>query len=287
MIQMGAYSLNINGKLLDLTVPGVMGIINVTPDSFYATYGDDTSAVLRAVRSMLADGASLLDIGGCSTRPGSSPVSAEEELRRLDTALSAISKVMPMAPLSIDTFRAEVAQNMIERYDVAMINDISGGDEAMYDVVAENHVAYVLTHNDVNNTEPDEAKYIASVLKWLERRVARLFDKGVADVVVDPGFGFGKTLQQNYHLLRNIDVLHSLDCPVLVGLSHKSMLYKLLGISANDADHATTAANTIALTRGADILRVHDVKHATQAVKVFCEAGVSSREALTIRQFTI
>lgn len=267
--------------------PAVMAIINATPDSFNTscpTAADAAQSALKAVEQ----GAAIIDVGGCSTRPGGEAVSETEELTRIDEALSAIRAALPDAPLSIDTFRADVARKAVEQYGANIINDISGGTEEMFSTVADLGVAYVLTHNDggqysasttrnggqnhknpaADNGFADEADYMASVLRFLEPRVARLRELGAADVIVDPGFGFGKTLEQYYCLLRNLDLLHTLDCPVLAGLSHKSMLTQPLGISTAEAANATTVANTIALMNHADILRVHDTRNAIEAIKI-------------------
>lgn len=271
---MKGYSLNLGGRLLDLSEPAVMAVVNVTPDSFYTSFGSDSMAMLDAVGGMLADGAAIIDVGACSTRPGAEFADEQQETARLMPALEAIRGRFPDAAVSVDTFRASVARMAVERFGVQMINDISGGSEEMYGTVAEMGAAYVLTHNEPENVSENqgEADYLAGVLRFLEQRVARLTELGVHDVVVDPGFGFGKTLEQNYMLLRNLDLLHELDCPVLAGVSHKSMLTRLLGITAEDAHHATTAANTIALMNGADIVRVHDVKHAVEARKIVMAA---------------
>lgn len=271
------YSLNLNGRLLNLSSPAVMAIVNATPDSFHTSCHTPDEAALAAMKAV-EDGAAIIDVGGCSTRPGGDPATEEEEWQRLDASLTAIRRAVPDAAISVDTFRAQVARKAAEKFGVDIINDISGGSDEMFATVAELGVAYVLTHNaggqysaspSDNTPCASEADYVASVMRFLEPRVAHLINFGVHDVIVDPGFGFGKTLEQNYALLRNLEVLHELDCPILAGMSHKSMLSTLLGIETAQCGNATAVANTIALMNGADILRVHNTRYAVEAVKVF------------------
>ncbi|ADQ80063.1 Dihydropteroate synthase [Paludibacter propionicigenes WB4] len=268
--------INLNQQLVDLSVPVVMGIVNVTPDSFYkgSRFASDRS-VLHAVESMVIDGAKIIDVGGYSTRPQAELISQEEEIRRLSEGLEAILKRFPDILISVDTFRSGVARHVVNNYRVAMINDVGGGtlDDLMFETIADLQVAYVLMHMRGNPQSMQSLTLyddIASeVLHFLERKLAQLRLLGVKDVVVDPGFGFAKDLDQNYTLLSKLAYFKQLNVPVLAGLSRKSMLSKLLGIDASEALNATTAANMLALIGGASILRVHDVKEAVQAVEIY------------------
>ncbi|MCR5820496.1 MAG: dihydropteroate synthase [Bacteroidaceae bacterium] len=266
-------SLNVRGRLLSLDSPVVMGIINVTPDSFFkesrmGSPGD----VVRHAEQMMAEGSVILDIGACSTRPGFQPVSADEEMRRLAPALEALRRRWPDAILSVDTFRADVAGRCVRDYAIDIINDISGGewDEKMFTAVSRARVPYILTHSQEMPPEkyssPDEL--MAALCEWMARRTEELRQEGVADIILDPGFGFGKTLEQNYWLMSRLSDLQIFDMPVLVGVSRKSMIHRLLGISPADALNGTTVLNTVALIRGASILRVHDVRPAVEAITI-------------------
>ncbi|MDE6340248.1 MAG: dihydropteroate synthase [Muribaculaceae bacterium] len=266
-------SINIGGELMSLEFPKVMGIINTTPDSFYA--GSRTSerdAIAARVRQLLTEGADILDVGGYSTRPGCSDISPDEEYSRLARALEVIRYIAPDMPVSVDTFRAEVARRCVEEWNVDIINDIGGGtlDPGMWDTVADLGVAYVLMHMRGNpETMGDFTEYddvVAVVLEDLAFKVAELRQRKVRDVIVDPGFGFAKTMEQNYLLLAALDRFHLTGAPVLAGLSRKSMIWRPLGIDAEDALNGTTALNTVALMHGADIIRVHDVNAALEAV---------------------
>ena len=262
-------SINLHGQLLDLSLPKVMAIVNVSPDSFYTSWGQEGEQVLLDhVQTALRDGADILDIGACSTRPGSAPVSSAVEWQRLEPALQAIRYHFPLAVLSVDTFRSEIAERAIA-IGADLINDVSGGDEAMWRVVAEHRVPYVLTHaSELPQKTTSYDATMSEVLGFLQARLDMLHRMGVADVVIDPGFGFGKTQQQNYALLNQMDVLATLHAPILVGISRKSMLYKPLDATPMDVLPATIAANTIALQRGANILRVHDVAAAKQTIEI-------------------
>ena len=247
-------TINLCGRLVDLAQPLVMEIVNVTPDSFYE----------HGIKVDLTG--DIIDVGGCSTRPDAEPVSDDEEWQRLDDGLSMLRRSYPAALISVDTFRPQIARRCVEEYGVSMINDVSGGCTEMYRTVAELRVPYVLTFNQ----KVDESDDItAAALKFFADRVQQLCDLGQRDIVLDPGFGFNKTLQQNYQLLRQMEHLQLMERPVLVGISHKSMIYKLLDCSPADALNGTTVLNTIALTKGANILRVHDVKEAKEAVTLF------------------
>ncbi len=267
------YSLNLNGRLVLIDRPWVMGIINVTPDSFYsASRVNDEAALVERVRQMVADGADVLDVGACSTRPDSQSVDAQGEMQRLQWALAVIRREAPDVVISVDTFRADVARRCVEQWGADIINDISGGtlDEEMFSTVASLGVPYVLTHTRgtpaTMSSMTDYGDVAADVLEWMARRIDELRQMGVADVIADPGFGFAKDVEQNYRLLTCLDAFRALNAPLLVGVSRKRMVYMPLGITPDEALNGTTVVNTMALERGAHILRVHDVKAAVQAV---------------------
>ena len=267
------YSLNINGRLLALGTPRVMGILNVTPDSFFeqSRVAGEDALVARAER-MLAEGADILDLGACSPRPSGTPVSEDEELARLHAALDVLDKHFPSAVVSVDTFRARVARECAERHNVAIINDVSGfeWDADMLPTVARLNIPYVLTHSAGWAGTPVEYDcFLPQVLASLAKKLWQLRSLGVKDVVVDPGFGFGKSIEQNYEMLSSLAVFAELEAPLLVGLSRKSMMTKLLGISPSEALPETSALNMVALQGGAHILRVHDVREAVNVVKMF------------------
>lgn len=262
MLRTIPYTLNVGGQLLSLERPLVMGILNATTESFYeASQMHTTDAVAERALTMLREGASIIDVGGCSTKPGLAPVSEGEEMRRLGMALAAIRTVAPEAILSVDTFRASIAERCVREFSVQMINDVSGGeaDERMFATVANLQVPYVLTCNKGRWTE---------LMYDLAERINHLHLMGVNDVIVDPGFGFGKTLDDNYRLMAHLEELHLLECPLLVGVSRKSMIYKHLDITPTEALNGTTVLHTVALTKGAHILRVHDVKAAREAILI-------------------
>ena len=262
MLRTIPYTLNVGGQLLSLERPLVMGILNATTESFYeASQMHTADAVAERALTMLREGASIIDVGGCSTKPGLAPVSEEEEMRRLGMALAAIRTVAPEAILSVDTFRASIAERCVREFGVQMINDVSGGeaDERMFATVADLQVPYVLTCNKGSWTE---------LMYDLAERIGRLHLMGVNDVIVDPGFGFGKTLDDNYRLMAHLEELHLLECPLLVGVSRKSMIYKHLEITPAEALNGTTVLHAVALTKGAHILRVHDVKAAREAILI-------------------
>lgn len=271
------YTLNLGGRLCPLDRPMVMGILNITPDSFFdgsRTPSDAPDTIRQRTRRMLDEGADILDIGAYSTRPGADDVSADEEMRRLASALSVIRDEAPDAILSVDTFRAEVAKNCVEEFGVQIINDISGGtmDKAMLRTVARLGLPYVLMHTQGDPSTMQLAPHyddvVAEVIEHLARRVQRLRDYGGKDIIIDPGFGFGKNLEHNYRLMERLDDFHELGCPMLVGISRKSMIYRLLQTSPQEALNGTTVLNTIALMKGAHILRVHDVTPAVEACKL-------------------
>lgn len=261
--------LNVRGKLIPLAEPQVMGVLNVTPDSFYADsrLQDEKTLCLRAER-MLEDGAAWLDLGACSTRPGSTPVDAEEEASRVRSALSTLRRVFGNDVLiSLDTFRSDIARMGVEEYGVAMINDISAGqsDHNMFRTASRLRVPYVLTHNSM---QPMQGDAVPQVFLALSRDLEALRELGVADVIIDPGFGFGKTLEQNYQLMARLADFKEFGCPVMVGISRKSMICRLLDVEPADALVGTTALNTFSLLQGADFLRVHDVAEAVQVLKI-------------------
>ena len=268
-------TLNIRGRLMDLSTPRVMGILNVTPDSSYAgSRTPGAEAVAARVRQIRDEGADFIDIGAYSSRPGAADVPAAEEMERLRMGLGVIAREAPEMPVSVDTFRADVARMCVEEYGVSIINDIAGGqlDAAMFDTVARLGVPYVLMHMQgtpqTMQREPHYDDVVAEVFQTLARGAQRLHAMGAADVILDPGFGFGKTVAQNYDLLAHLDELVALGLPVLVGVSRKSMIWRLVGGGPEDALNGTTAIHAIALMKGASILRVHDVKAATEAVKI-------------------
>lgn len=275
MLPFKPYNLNLRGRLVKIQRPWVMGIVNVTPDSFFSgSRATDEQTLTERISQMLDEGADILDLGACSTRPGSEQVSAQGEMERLQWALEIIRHMAPDIILSVDTYRADVARRCVEEWGVDIINDISGGviDDAMFETVAQLHVPYVLMHmRGTPETMSSLTGYddvAAEVLEWLARRVDELRQMGVLDVIVDPGFGFAKTTEQNYELMSCLEAFHALEAPLLVGVSRKRMIYTPLDCTADDALNGTTVVNTMALERGAHILRVHDVKAAVEAVKL-------------------
>ena len=270
------YTINVNGTLMDLSTPRVMGIVNVTPDSFFAGSRTQTEAdIARRVEQLLTEGADILDLGGYSSRPGAADVSPAEECERLRLGLSVIRRVCPDAVVSVDTFRADVARMCVEEYGAAIINDISGGelDAEMFPTVARLGVPYILMHmQGTPQTMQDKPRYddlLRDVFLYFARKVQQLRDLGQKDIILDPGFGFGKTLEDNYTLLAHLEEFASVfQLPVLVGASRKSMITKLLGITPAEALNGTTVLNTLCLTKGAAILRVHDVRPAVEAVRL-------------------
>ena len=256
----------IGNRLLDLSRPQIMAIINMTPDSFVPSCRCVTEVqALATVANALQHGAAIIDIGACSTRPGSTPVDEAGEWARLKVALRAVRDAFPEAIISVDTFRADVAKQAIDAYGVQIINDVSGGSPEMYEVIANKNVPYILTF--ARKLAPDEDPVLEAT-DFFVKEVDTLHRLGVSDVIIDPGFGFGKSIDQNYQLLHNLDHLKLLHQPLLVGVSRKSMIYKPLGVSPEEALNGTTVLHTIALRKGADILRVHDVKEANQVIQL-------------------
>lgn len=269
-------TIRVNGQLMDLSTPKVMGILNVTPDSFYAgSRKETTSDIVNRVEQIITEGADMIDIGAYSSRPNAEHVSTKEEMARLRKGLEAIREVAPEAIVSVDTFRADVASMCVEEYGVALINDISGGqmDERMFDTVARLDVPYIMMH--MQGTPQDMQQHIhydhlrMEIMQYFALRVQDLHARGVKDIIIDPGFGFGKTLTHNYELFKHLEDFKLFGLPLLVGISRKSMIYKLLDSSPEEALNGTTVLNTIALTKGVDILRVHDVKACVEAVRIF------------------
>ena len=270
------YSLNCSGKLLSLDAPKVMGILNATPDSFFAGSRKQTEReLIERVQQILSEGGSIIDVGAYSTRPGAAVVSAEEEWHRLEQALRIVHREAPEAILSVDTFRADIARRCVETFGVSIVNDISGGDAdaQMFDTVADLRVPYVLMHCQgtpkTMQQAPTYKNVTAEVITDLSRKVRQLRQRGARDIIIDPGFGFGKTLEHNYTLLRQLEDFRIFDLPLLVGISRKSMITRPLDITADEALNGTTALNAFALMKGANILRVHDVKAATEVVKLY------------------
>lgn len=270
-------TINAGGRLLDLSQPQVMGILNVTPDSFYdGSRCPDMTAVAKRVETILSEGADMIDVGGYSSRPGCVDVSVDEEKRRLAIGFEAIRRLSPDAVISVDTFRAEVARWSVEEWGVQIINDISAGelDADMFDVVAQLRVPYIMMHMRGTPEAMMQQQYlhyddvVADVLQYFAAQIDRLAYMGVNDIIIDPGFGFSKTVDDNYRLMRHLDEFARLGLPLLVGISRKSMIYKLLDVTPAESLNGTTALNVMALLGGAHILRVHDVKQAVEAVKI-------------------
>lgn len=268
------YTLNFRGKLVELQRPWVMGILNVTPDSFYAesrTPMAEPVGIAERAEKMILEGADMIDVGAYSSRPGADDISPLEEMKRLEVALAAVRNVAPDVYVSVDTFRADVARQCVEHFGVDAINDISGGllDKSMPKVVAKLGVPYIIMHMqgkpETMQQAPEYKDVVAEVLEFLARQQQRFYESGGKDVIVDPGFGFGKTLQHNYRLMDRLEDFHELYAPLLVGLSRKSMIYKLLETTPQEALNGSTALHTIAMMKGAHLLRVHDVKAAVEA----------------------
>ncbi|MCR4582609.1 MAG: dihydropteroate synthase [Prevotella sp.] len=253
------YTINVHGKLMDFSTPQVMGILNVTPDSFYGESRVQTEReVLLRAQQIVREGGSIVDVGACSTRPGSQPVEEGEEIARLRMALAAVRRELPDAVISVDTFRPDVARMAVEEYGADIINDISEGRVGR--MASQLRVPYIIMSQQPSMRE---------MLLSFAEKVQQLRDWGLHDIILDPGFGFGKTLEQNYEVLRVLEQLQVLELPVLVGVSRKSMITRLLGCSTEEALNGTTAAGTLALTKGASILRVHDVRAAAECVKIY------------------
>jgi dihydropteroate synthase len=268
-------TINLNGRLIDLSKPVVMGILNVTPDSFYdgGKYETEKKIVKRA-EEILVQGATIIDIGALSTRPGTEEISTKDEIDRLLPAVKAVKKAFPEAFISIDTFRSWVALKVIEECGPCIVNDVSGGnfDVHMFDIIGKLGVPYILMHMLGTPIQMEKHPVYDDIIRdismFFTDRVKKLTAAGVKDVILDPGFGFGKTQAHNYELLNRLDSFKVFQLPLLVGVSRKSMIHKLLGIKAEDALNGTSVVNTLALMGGTDILRVHDVREAVEAVRI-------------------
>ena len=268
-------ALNCKGRLLPLDQPVVMGILNITPDSFYAGSRKQTEAEIAArAEAILQEGGTIIDIGGYSSRPDAAEVSEEEEMARLETALRVLNLEFPDAVLSVDTFRSAIARRCVEEFGVAIVNDISGGelDKDMFRTITDLRVPYVMMHmRGTPQTMQQHTQYehlTANILQWFAAKLETLYQMGANDVIIDPGFGFSKTLEQNYELMRHLSDFRIFGLPLLVGISRKSMIYKLLSGTPAESLNGTSVLNTYALLNGADILRVHDVREAVEAIRL-------------------
>ena len=253
------YTINVNGRLMDLSEPQVMGILNVTPDSFYAASRKQTEQeIAERANQIVAEGGTIIDAGACSTRPGFEEISEAEEMDRLRFGLGVVRREQPDCMISVDTFRPDVARMAVEEFGVGIVNDVSEGNARMFRMVSRLRVPYILMSQQPTMRE---------MLLSFAEKVQQLRDLGAKDIILDPGFGFGKTLDENYQIMGELDKLQVMGLPVLVGVSRKSMIYKLLGFTPNESLNGTTVLNTIALMKGASILRVHDVKEAVECCK--------------------
>lgn len=277
--------INIRGKLLDLSIPRVMGIINVTPDSFYkGSRVTGEKEILETAVRMIEEGADILDVGGYSSRPGASLVSPAEEEERVLNAISLINKKLPEAIISIDTFRSEIARKAVSGCGAQIINDISGGeaDKDMFQVVAKLNVPYIMMHmRGTPETMQDDPVYedvVADILQWFSKKIVMLHSMGVKDIILDPGFGFGKKANHNFELLQHLEDFAITGLPLLVGVSRKSMIWKTLGITVDEALNGTSVLNAVALLKGADILRVHDVKEAVETIRLMEQLKSAGKE---------
>ena len=274
-------NINIRGRLFDLSKPKVMGILNLTPDSFYdGGVHNEINNIEDHVNKMVNDGMDILDIGGYSSKPGAKNISVDEELSRVIPILKHIRKIFPELVISIDTFRSKIASaSLNEGADI--INDISGGtlDKNMMSIVAKNNCPYILMHMQGNpqnmQNDPSYENVTLEIIQYLAQRIKIAHDNNIVDIIVDPGFGFGKTLEHNFEILNNLEKFNVLDTPILAGFSRKSMIYKTLKTSSEKALNGTSSLNTIALTKGAKILRVHDVKEAKECI-ILHEKTISS-----------
>ena len=271
-----SHSVQIHGKIFDLSVPRVMGVINLTPDSFYeGSRLLDSEAISKRIEQFITDGADFIDIGAYSSRPGARHIDEKEELTRLEPTLKLLMNQFPEVIVSLDTFRSSIVKVAIEKYGVSLINDISAGefDKEMLKTVSSMQVPYIMMHMKGTPQNMQENPFYDNLMKdlidFFAKRVLAARESGIKDIIIDPGFGFGKTLDHNYQLLQNLDILKIVDCPILVGLSRKSMIYRYLNVQAEDALTGSVALNTIAILKGANILRVHDVKETVQAVKLY------------------
>lgn len=270
------HTLNLRGKLYPLDEPQIMGILNVTPDSFFAeSRTSDDEQIAARVKQMMDEGADMIDIGGYSSRPGADDVSPQEEMERLRRGLRIVRKLYPDVPISVDTFRADVARMCIEEEGADLINDIAAGmmDRQMFKTVARLGVPYIMMHMqgspETMQLDPHYNNLRREVMLYFAERIDRLCQMGAKDIIIDPGFGFGKTVEHNYELMNHLEDFSVFNLPILVGISRKSMIYKLIGGTPQTSLNGTTVLNTIALTKGAHILRVHDVKQAVEAKRIW------------------
>lgn len=270
------HTLNLRGKLYPLDEPQIMGILNVTPDSFFAeSRTSDDEQIAARVKQMMDEGADMIDIGGYSSRSGADDVSPQEEMKRLRRGLRIVRKLYPDVPISIDTFRADVARMCIEEEGADLINDIAAGmmDRQMFKTVARLGVPYIMMHMqgtpETMQLDPHYNNLRREVMLYFAERIDRLCQMGAKDIIIDPGFGFGKTVEHNYELMNHLEDFSVFNLPILVGISRKSMIYKLIGGTPQTSLNGTTVLNTIALTKGAHILRVHDVKQAVEAKRIW------------------
>ena len=262
------YSINVQGRLMDFSEPQVMGILNVTPDSFYAASRTQTEQeIAERANQIVAEGGTIIDIGVCSTRPGFQEISEEEEMERLRFGLGIVRREQPDGIISVDTFRPDVARMAVEEFGAGIINDVSEGSARMFRMVSRLRVPYILM---------SQQPTIREMLLSFAEKVQQLRDLGAMDIILDPGFGFGKTLEQNYEIMGELDKLQVMELPVLVGVSRKSMIYKLFGCTPDESLNGTTALNTLALMKGAAILRVHDVKEAVECCKIIGQINCKS-----------
>lgn len=263
---------------MDLSTPRVMGILNVTPDSFYSlSRKQNGQEIISRIEEIVREGGDIIDIGAYSSRPDATHISQEEEMERLKKGLALIREVAPHMPVSVDTFRAEIARICVEEYGAALINDISAGemDADMFDTISRLKVPYIMMHMQGTPQNMQQAPHydhlMQEILEYFSKKKAQLQAAGLKDIIIDPGFGFGKTVQHNYELLHHMEDLHILECPILVGVSRKSMIYKVLNTDPQQALNGTSVLHTIALLKGAHILRVHDVKECTEVIKLIKE----------------
>lgn len=258
---------------MDLSQPQVMGILNVTPDSFYEGSRMQTEReIAERANQILSEGATIIDVGAYSTRPGASEVSQADEMERLRFGLDVVRRELPYSVVSVDTFRPDVARMVVEEFDVGIINDISGGDADMFRMVSRLRVPYILT---------SQLPSIRDMLLTFAESVQHLRDLGAKDIILDPGFGFGKTVEQNYQIMNELEKLCVMELPLLVGISRKSMIFKVLGCTPNESLNGTTILNTAALMKGASILRVHDVREAVECIKLYQNICFSNLESRT------
>lgn len=270
-----SFYINVRGELMDLSIPKVMGILNVTPDSFFSSsrYMSE-EGIWRRVGEILEEGADIIDVGACSTRPGIELVSEEEELLRLRLALHLIRKRWPNVPVSVDTFRSRIARSVVNEFGADIINDISGGemDKDMFETVAELKVPYILMHMkgtpQTMQINPTYDNILNEICLYFSEKIQKLREFGANDIILDPGFGFGKTIGNNFELLRRLSDFDFLELPLLIGISRKSMIYKTLNLTPEQSLNGTTVLNSLALANGANILRVHDVKEARECVEL-------------------